>query len=178
MEFIFAEMISKLFIRSVPSLWKNPKLLLNITRSLSNEFVRVDEVGDKGVLTLNRPKALNATNLDMLETLSKNIKKWNNTKSMIIVKGVAGKAFSAGGDLRSLVESSSDVGRNIFRTEYEMNYIIANLETPYIAFIDGVTIGGGVGISIYADYCIATENTVFAMPESAVGSKHFNMNII
>ncbi|XP_031627285.1 3-hydroxyisobutyryl-CoA hydrolase, mitochondrial-like [Contarinia nasturtii] len=163
-------MAAKLFIRLFPSsVWKNLKSITNITRSLSNDYVRVDEVGDKGILMLNRGNAMNATNLDMLETLSTNIKNWSNQKSLIIVKGVAGKAFSAGGDLRSLVESSSDVRRKIFRTEYEMNHVIANLETPYIAFIDGVTMGGGVGISIYADYCIATENTLFGMPESSVG---------
>lgn len=155
---------------------------LNISRRLmttntpsTNDFVLAHEISDKGVLTLNRPKALNATNLVMLETLLANIQKWSNQKSLIIVKNV-GKGFSAGGDLRSIVESDANYGRIVFRTEYIMNHTIANLKTPYVALINGITMGGGVGISVHGKYCVATENTTVAMPESAVGK--LNIQII
>lgn len=151
----------------------NSRLMTTATKTPTDDFVLAQEIGDKGVLTLNRPKTLNATNLDMLEKLSTNIHKWNGTKSLIIVKNV-GKGFSAGGDLRSLIESDASYGRNVFRTEYVMNATIPKLKTPYISIIDGLTMGGGVGISLHGKYCIATENTLVGMPESAAGnSKHF-----
>lgn len=164
-------MIAKLFIRSVCStLRKNTRQ----TATDANNFVIAEEVGDKGIITMNRPKAMNATNLEMLQKLLTTIQKWSNIKSLIIVKGVPGKAFSAGGDLRSIVANKENpsYGKGVWKTEYEMNHTIANLETPYVAFIDGATMGGGVGISVYAKYCIATENTLFAMPESTVGNRN------
>lgn len=153
------------------------RLMTTTTNTLAaNDLVLAHEINDKGVLTINRPKALNATNLAMLEKLLVNIQKWNNQKSLIIVKNV-GKGFSAGGDLRSIVESDTNYGRIVFRTEYIMNHTIANLNTPYVALINGITMGGGVGISLYGKYCIATENTLVAMPESAAGNFYINRKI-
>lgn len=130
-------MITKLFVRPVYSiLGKNIRSL----SSEANNFVLADEVGDKGVLKMNRPQAFNATNLDMLEKLLTTIQKWSDTKSLIIVKGVPGKAFSAGGDLRAVVanKDNPNYGRGIWRTEYVMNHTVANLKIPYVALIDGV----------------------------------------
>lgn len=165
-------MIAKLFVRPVAG-----SVLRQVTRSMAsgmeaNQFIVAEEVGDKGILTINRPKAFNATDLGMLETLLKTMQKWNDTKSLIIVKGVPGKCFSAGGDLRSIVanKDNPNYGKALWKTEYVMNYTVANFKIPYVAFIDGVTMGGGVGISVHGKYCIATENTIFAMPESSVGN--------
>lgn len=90
-------------------------------------------------------------------------------KSLVIVKGAGGKAFCAGGDVRSLVESPPSAGEEFFRCEYTLNHLIGTYTIPYIAFIDGITMGGGVGISVHGKYRVATEKTMFAMPETAIG---------
>lgn len=172
------EMYKKLFIRPVCS-----KLIRNNTRSIgteANKFILSNDVGDKGILTINRPDAFNATNVDMLKKLLTTIQKWSDEKSLIIVKGVPGKAFSAGGDLKAVVANKDNpvYGKDLWKTEYVMNHTVASLKIPYIAFIDGVTMGGGAGISVHGKYCIATENTLFAMPESSVGNYQFNFIII
>lgn len=138
------------------------------------DLVLAEEVGDKGILTLNRPKALNAINYEMVHKLTRVLDKWHNTKSLIIVKGTGGKAFCAGGDVRTIVEADTpEVGKTFFGTEYVMNHTIGNLQIPYVAFIDGITMGGGVGISVHGRYRIATEKTLFAMPETAIGEYTF-----
>lgn len=136
----------------------------------TSDLVIAEEINGKGVVTLNRPKALNAANTEMVEQLAACLKKWSSTRSMIIIKGAGGKAFCAGGDVRTLVEGdTATLGRYFFRTEYTMNYVIGTLQIPYIAFIDGITMGGGVGLSVHGKYRIATERTLFAMPETAIG---------
>ncbi|XP_042875061.1 3-hydroxyisobutyryl-CoA hydrolase, mitochondrial-like isoform X2 [Penaeus japonicus] len=132
----------------------------------------LEEVGDKGVITLNRPKALNALNLNMVRLIYPKLKEWENTKSMVIIKGAGEKAFCAGGDVRSIVEGKAkgdESGTDFFREEYMLNCLIGTLHIPYIALIDGITMGGGVGLSVHGDYRVATERTLFAMPETAIG---------
>lgn len=136
----------------------------------STSLVLSEEVNGKGVLTLNRPKALNAVNYEMVATVHALLSQWQNTKSLILVKGAGEKAFCAGGDVRSIVEAGdTSVGRKFFRTEYATNYIIGTLNIPYVAVIDGITMGGGVGMSVHGKYRVATEKTLFAMPETAIG---------
>lgn len=170
-------MIVKLMLRSVSSILRNNTRMMASTAGLpASDLVLAEEVGDKGILTLNRPKALNAANFEMVNKFAAAIDKWHNTKSMIIVKGAGGKAFCAGGDVRTIVEADSpDVGRKFFGTEYVMNHMIGNLKIPYVALIDGITMGGGVGISVHGRYRVATEKTLFAMPETAIGE--FSMNL-
>lgn len=134
------------------------------------DFVLCEEINGKGIATLNRPKVLNAVNFEMVEKMLAALTKWQNTMSLIIVKGAGEKAFCAGGDVRTIVEAdTSEVGKKFFATEYTMNYTIGNLKIPYIALIDGITMGGGVGLSVHGKYRIATERTLFAMPETAIG---------
>lgn len=128
------------------------------------EFVLAEEVGDKGVLTFNRPQALNAKNLEMEHKMEHYLNKWKNTKSMIIIKSNCKKAFCVGGDLKA-------ISKQVFKIEYVTNHIIGSLTIPYVALIDGITMGGGVGSAVHGRYRIATEKTVFAMPEAAVGMK-------
>lgn len=90
-------------------------------------------------------------------------------KSVVIVRGTGGKAFCAGGDVRSLVESPPNHGEIFFRAEYTLNHLIGTYTIPYVALIDGITMGGGVGISVHGKYRVATEKTMFAMPETAIG---------
>lgn len=108
------------------------------------DLVLAEEINDKGLLILNRPKALNAVNYEMVQKIATTLQKWHNTKSMIIIKGVGEKSFCAGGDVRAIVEGDAPkLGRKFFGTEYPLNFLIGTLKIPYVALIDGITMGGG-----------------------------------
>lgn len=140
------------------------------TGTSSSDLVLAQEFGDKGVLTWNRPKSLNALNLEMVQQAYEVLLKWQDTKSLVIVKGAGEKAFCAGGDVKGLVESRDvDAGKKFFKNEYTLDHLIGTYKIPYIALIDGITMGGGVGVSVHGKYRIATERTLFAMPETAIG---------
>ncbi|XP_054725459.1 3-hydroxyisobutyryl-CoA hydrolase, mitochondrial [Anastrepha obliqua] len=141
-----------------------------INARYNSSFVLATESSDKGMIILNRPKALNALNLDMARKVYKHMKKCELTKSMVIIKGAGEKAFCAGGDVRSIVEAGpTEESKAFFREEYTLNALIGNYIIPYIALIDGITMGGGVGLSVHGKYRVATERTLFAMPETAIG---------
>ncbi|XP_058798102.1 3-hydroxyisobutyryl-CoA hydrolase, mitochondrial [Phymastichus coffea] len=136
--------------------------------------VLFEDVGKSGVITLNRPKALNALNLSMVQKIFPVLKKWESTKDLVIIKGIGDKAFCAGGDVKSIVlplskPFGSKLGENFFREEYTLNHLIGTYKKPYVALIHGITMGGGVGLSVHGKYRIATEKTLFAMPETAIG---------
>jgi len=125
-----------------------------------------------GLITLNRPKALNALNLPMIRTIHPVLKAWNtdNDIGCVIIKGAGEKAFCAGGDVKSIaVNRGSDLGKEFFKEEYRLNLEIGQLSKPYVALINGITMGGGVGLSVHGRYRVATEKTLFAMPECAIG---------
>lgn len=147
-------------------------MLRNDMRSFSSatDTVLVSETDTAGVITLNRPKALNALNLEMVQKISEPLQRWQNMKSLVIVKGVNGKSFCAGGDVRSLVETRDvAAGKRFFNAEYTLNHLIGTYRLPYVALIDGIVMGGGVGISVHGKYRVATERTLFAMPETIIG---------
>ncbi|XP_002127278.2 3-hydroxyisobutyryl-CoA hydrolase, mitochondrial [Ciona intestinalis] len=137
--------------------------------------VLFERIGGAGIITLNRPSALNALNLSMIKKIFPKIKEWEEdpATTMIIMKGSGGKAFCAGGDILSITEEGKkgnyEAGQEFFRSEYQLNYRIATCLVPYIAFIDGITMGGGVGLSVHGENRICTERTLFAMPETAIG---------
>ncbi|KAJ8980748.1 hypothetical protein NQ317_013753 [Molorchus minor] len=149
--------------------------ILQIVRRMSTDEndVIIQNVGDKGILILNRPKALNALNLSMVKKIYPILKNWETEKTLVIVKGSGDKAFCAGGDVRAVVVSGlkgdKKLGQEFFRNEYMTNGLIGSYKIPYIAFTDGIVMGGGVGISIHGQYRIATERTLFAMPETQIG---------
>ncbi|XP_045594616.2 3-hydroxyisobutyryl-CoA hydrolase, mitochondrial [Procambarus clarkii] len=147
--------------------------LFTTSRNMSSSSeTLLEEVGNKGVITLNRPKALNALNVSMIRQIYPKLQEWETTKTMVIIKGAGDKAFCAGGDVRSIVETVNDenpVGEYFFREEYKLNCLIGTLHIPYIALIDGITMGGGVGLSVHGQYRVATERTLFAMPETGIG---------
>lgn len=127
-----------------------------------------------GIITLNRPKALNALNTSMVQKITPKLKEYESQVRLVIVEGAGGKAFCAGGDVKSITENgvsttSLEKGTTFFRHEYSMNSLIGNYKIPYITLIDGITMGGGVGISVHGKYRVATEKTLFAMPETAIG---------
>ncbi|XP_053296192.1 3-hydroxyisobutyryl-CoA hydrolase, mitochondrial isoform X2 [Pleuronectes platessa] len=136
--------------------------------------VLVEKVGRAGVITLNRPKVLNALNLPMIRQIYPQLKTWENDTDtdLVIVKGAGGKAFCAGGDIRAVTEAGKvgdPLAQDFFREEYILNDAIGSCRKPYIALIDGITMGGGVGLSVHGRFRVATEKTLFAMPETAIG---------
>jgi len=129
--------------------------------------------GGVGMLTLNRPKALNSLNLEMIRTLTPLLKEWETERSgvkLAVIKGEGGKAFCAGGDIRAITEvPGGDMQKQFFREEYQLDYLVGSLAIPYVAILNGITMGGGVGISVNGRFRVATEKTVFAMPETGIG---------
>ena len=125
-----------------------------------------------GIITLNRPKALNALSLNMAIQLSNKLKEWenDNTVERVLLLG-EGKHFCAGGDVKNVHLSGpfSKLKREFFSKEYSLNLQIKNFPKPYLSIWKGVVMGGGVGLSIYGDYRIATDSTKFAMPETSIG---------
>lgn len=139
-------------------------------------FVKDDvlfqDLDGKGVITLNRPKVLNSLNLSMVKKILPTLEEWERNKKLVIIKGAGEKAFCAGGDVKAIVEANicgDKLGEEFFRWEYTMNGMIGNYNPTYIALIDGITMGGGVGLSVHGKYRIATEKTLFAMPETLIG---------
>jgi enoyl-CoA hydratase len=127
-----------------------------------------------GRIRLNRPKALHALTLPMCEVMSAALTKWQRDDSVkaVIIDHAEGRGFCAGGDIRFLADGAARGGadsQRFFLAEYRLNHQLFTYPKPVLAFMDGVTMGGGVGISQPAKYRIATENTRFAMPETGIG---------
>ncbi|KAJ8930125.1 hypothetical protein NQ314_017090 [Rhamnusium bicolor] len=153
---------------------KITSVFLNIIRKMSSEQndVIVQNIRDKGVIILNRPKALNALNLSMVNKIYPILKRMGIGKNTCNYKRSREKAFCAGGDVRAVVEAGlkgEKLGHEFFKQEYITNGLIGSYKIPYIAFIDGIVMGGGVGLSVHGHYRIATERTLFAMPETQIG---------
>lgn len=128
--------------------------------------------GAVGTILLTRPRALNALTLDMIRRMTSVLTRWekDDQVKMIIVKGEGDRAFCSGGDVKSIANAKGETFQTDFiREEYKLDYLISQLSTPYISVWDGVVMGGGVGISRMGHIRIATERTVFAMPECSIG---------
>jgi len=143
---------------------------------MSNEpEILLDRRGTAGIVTLNRPAALNAVTRAMVRTLREALESWRHdgAVSRIIVTAAGGRAFSAGGDLRHIYEAGR-AGRQeesiaFWREEYALNAAIKHYPKPYVALIDGIVMGGGVGISVHGSHRIAGDRFAFAMPEVGIG---------
>ncbi|KAM4698003.1 3-hydroxyisobutyryl-CoA hydrolase, mitochondrial [Rhinophrynus dorsalis] len=136
--------------------------------------VLLKKSGCAGVITLNRPKALNALNIGMIRQIYPQLKLWDEDPEtfLVIIKGSGDKAFCAGGDIRAITEagkSGDKLAQDFFREEYMLNNAIGTFKKPYVAFVDGITMGGGVGLSVHGQFRVASEKTLFAMPETAIG---------
>ena len=129
--------------------------------------------GRAGVVTLNKPETLNAVTDAMLSALNAQPDLWeaDDNVERIIIKAVEGRAFSAGGDIRHLYECgiSEDYDFDFFAREYILNARIAQFSKPCIALIDGIAMGGGVGVSFHGSHLVAGDNIAFAMPEVGIG---------
>jgi len=137
--------------------------------------VLIHKHGRVGHISLNRPKALHALTLDMCHAMSAALTEWADDDSIeaVILDHAEGRGFCAGGDInllrKSALEDGGVMGRKFFHDEYQLNHQMMTYGKPIAAFMDGITMGGGVGIALPAKYRIATENTRFAMPETGIG---------
>src|SRR5215203_1474336 len=131
--------------------------------------------GAAGIVTLNRPKALNAVTHDMVRALARQLADWANDPAVtrVVVTAAGERAFSAGGDIRALYElgrgGRHDQALQFWREEYALNAMIKRYPKPYVALIDGIVMGGGVGISIHGSHRVAGDRFQFAMPEVGIG---------
>ena len=130
------------------------------------------ETNQTGIIKLNRPKALNALNLEMAKKFHDKLLEWEEKDNILRVLLVGeGKHFCAGGDVKSLVLAGKEnsLKHDFFKIEYKLNYLISQFSKEFLSVWNGVVMGGGVGLSIYGDHRLATDNSKFAMPESAIG---------
>jgi enoyl-CoA hydratase len=130
--------------------------------------------GSAGIIRLNRPKAINAVTLEMFRDIDKALDRFeaDPAVAVILLEGAGDRGLCAGGDIRALWESSKvrgDLGKTLWREEYILNARIAKFAKPYIAFMDGIVMGGGVGLSAHSSHRVVTERTKLAMPEVGLG---------
>lgn len=130
--------------------------------------------GAAGIIRLNRPKAINAVTLEMFRDIDKALDAFEADPqvAVILLEGAGERGLCAGGDIRALWESSrvkGDLGKILWREEYILNARIKKFPKPYVAFMDGIVMGGGVGLSAHASHRVVTEKTKLAMPEVGLG---------
>ncbi|OJW02445.1 MAG: 3-hydroxyisobutyryl-CoA hydrolase [Microbacterium sp. 67-17] len=137
--------------------------------------VGIEQRGEIGILTLQRPRALNALDLKMIEALAAGLDQWEKDDSIraVVLRGAGDRGFCAGGDVRGLYETLiGDRPEQVdafFRAEYALNARIAEYRHPIVAFADGITMGGGIGLAGHASHRLVTERSMLAMPETRIG---------
>ena len=128
-----------------------------------------------GVIELNRPKALNSLTPEMIDIIAEAIKSWENDDAIeqIVVHTTNPKAFCAGGDVRyardNILDGNAKLVDDFFANEYRLNGELSNYQKPIISIINGVVMGGGLGISLHGSHRVVTENAFASMPEMAIG---------
>lgn len=130
--------------------------------------------GRAGLVTLNRPKALNALNRAMVNLMHPQLAAWAHDPAveLVVVRAAGEKAFCAGGDIRQLHDwgkQGDPAMRAFYREEYRLNTFIKRYPKPYVALVDGIVMGGGVGLSVHGSHRVAGERLMFAMPETGIG---------
>ena len=142
------------------------------------EEVIFSENNGVGVITLNRPDRLNALTYPMVQKINQYLNLWEVKEEIncVIIEGAGDRSFCAGGDVVKLRKEvladggpPTQLSKSFFYDEYTLNYKISNFKKPFIALINGFTMGGGVGISMHGSHVVASEKTMFAMPETAIG---------
>jgi enoyl-CoA hydratase len=141
---------------------------------MSEAEVLFERRGAVGLITLNRPKALNALTHGMCVLMKAQLDAWKEDGEVacVVIRGNGDRAFCAGGDIRSLYElgkAGDPRARDFYHDEYILNATIKHYPKPYIAMIHGIVMGGGVGVSVHGSHRIADETTTFAMPETGIG---------
>jgi enoyl-CoA hydratase/carnithine racemase len=155
-----------------------------LSTTASESAIRIAQRNRLLVLELNRPKALNALSLDMCAEIKTLLREKINVPTpeigAFVMKGAGGKAFCAGGDVKAIwqeLQTANPIGtgkpgllhNDFFRQEYIMNYLLGTSLAPQVSFWDGIVMGGGVGVSVLGEFRVATEKSLFAMPETAIG---------
>lgn len=142
---------------------------------MTTDEILFERRGAAGLVTLNRPKALNAVTHSMVKALRAQLDAWadDNAVTRVVVMGAGERAFSAGGDIRALYDLGKagrhDEALQFWRDEYPLNAAIKNYRKPYVALIDGIVMGGGVGVSVHGSHRVAGDRYAFAMPEVGIG---------
>jgi enoyl-CoA hydratase len=130
--------------------------------------------GRIGAILLDRPKALNALDLGMIRAITAALATWRDDPHVhaVVIEGAGGRAFCAGGDIRAMrthaLAGETDAVEAFFAEEYALNAAIAAYPKPYVALIDGICMGGGIGVSVHGAYRVVTESAILAMPETAI----------
>src|SRR5436305_12867037 len=144
---------------------------------MADEDILFGHEGGLATVTLNRPQALNAFTLDMYRRFDPVLRAWADDPGVkvVLIRGAGERAFCAGGDVRAIYEAGrgNSGDRSLtsvfFREEYELIRRIHRYPKPYVAIIDGITMGGGAGVSVNGAFRVATERTMLAMPETGIG---------
>ena len=148
---------------------------MTLRQAQGDRGVLIRREGAVGILSLNRPQAIHSLTLEMVHAMTGALLAWRDDPAVqaVILEHASGRGFCAGGDIAELRESIVNAGgvtaRQFFHDEYQLDHLIKTYPKPFVAFIDGIVMGGGVGISQPARYRVATENTRFAMPETGIG---------
>lgn len=149
--------------------------LVPVTDNAAASRILVRVEGALGRLTLNRPEAINALSLDMIRDLSTTLERWRTDSDVqiVLIDGAGDRGMCAGGDVRALYEqivaSRPEETGDFFRAEYALNAMIAEYPKPVVAFADGITMGGGIGLAGHAAIRVVTERSRLAMPETRIG---------
>jgi enoyl-CoA hydratase len=141
---------------------------------MTNPEVLFEISGHAGVITLNRPQALNALTLSMVGAMTTTLSEWAHDDRVrhVVIQAKGDRAFCAGGDIRALYDwgrAKDPAFFGFFRGEYLLDALIKRFPKPYVALIDGIVMGGGVGVSVHGSHRVASERLVFAMPETGIG---------
>jgi len=141
-------------------------------RKSMTDDVLIGTEGSLGRIRLNRPKAINALTMPMIQAIQTALTEYETDPEIaaVLISGEGERGLCAGGDIRALYDHGRDgFGHEFFRAEYRVNAHIAAYEKPYVAIMDGITMGGGVGVSAHGAIRIVTERTKLAMPETGIG---------
>jgi enoyl-CoA hydratase len=140
---------------------------------MSDVLIRVS--GACGKITLNRPRAINALSTTMVDEMHTALERWAQDAQVhfVLVDGAGDRGFCAGGDIRAMynaiVANQRELAMDFFRNEYQLNYYISRYPKPYVVLMDGIVMGGGIGIASHGSHRVVTERSLLAMPETAIG---------
>ena len=139
-----------------------------------SETILFRRTGTRAHVTLNRPEVLNAVTHDMALRLEAQLHDWreDGDVAVVTIEGAGDRAFAAGGDIRALYAAGSEDGQRNFpfyADEYRINALVKHYPKPFVAFINGIVMGGGVGLSVHGSYRVVSERVTFAMPETGIG---------
>jgi enoyl-CoA hydratase len=142
--------------------------------SVSDPHINSEKRGALGLLTLNRPAALNALNHGMIRALAAQLADWAHDGDIktVAIRGAGDRGFCSGGDIRAVQQSviaGTDEGARLLRDEYHLNATIGAFPKPFVALLHGITMGGGAGVSVHGRYRLADASLDFAMPETGIG---------